>query len=214
MARPFLSSTRFVVDINRTQLLKDITFKNNRAVTLAIRKELEPKIEKVQDQLVKDFSFHTVTREIESGPKGSNSSGTLSGYGNLFSFIGFESGDRPTEVIKRLLSEKMKFKVSTMASGKFKITIYVPSKQDVFAISPLPWATGSSWAEGIEKGISNLGSFLFKPTGIRGSSKGSRSRSGTGIQSKKRQNSVTFKNTPYISAIFKKFQKNLEKLDK
>lgn len=214
MAKSFLSATRFVVEINQAQLLKDITFKNNKAITLAIRKELEPRIDKVQEKLVKDFSMHAVTKEIEAGPTATNSSGTLNGYGNLFSFIGFESGTDPITVVKRILSEKMTFKVNTIASGRFKITVYVPSKEEVFAVTPMPWATGASWAEGIEKGISNLGSFKFKRSGIRGSSKGSESRSGTGIQVKNFKNSVTFRNTPYISAIFKKFQKNLEKLDR
>ena len=198
MPKPFLSATKFVVEINRAQLLKDITFKNSRATTMELRKELAPKIEEAQKKLVRDFSSHAVTRELQSGPNAPNISGSLNGYGNLFSFIGFDSGANPTDVIQTLLSEKM----------RFKVTVFVPTKEEVFAITPLPWASGSSWAEGIEKGISNLGSYLYSSSGF------GRSNSSTGIQIKNSKKSVTFKETPYISALFNGLKKSLQRLDK
>ena len=119
MPKPFLSATKFVVEINRAQLLKDITFKNSRATTMELRKELAPKIEEAQKKLVRDFSSHAVTRELQSGPNAPNISGSLNGYGNLFSFIGFDSGQNPTDVIQALLSDKMRFKVRAVSSGRF-----------------------------------------------------------------------------------------------
>ena len=208
MPKPFLSATKFVVEINRAQLLKDITFKNSRATTMELRKELAPKIEEAQKKLVRDFSSHAVTRELQSGPNAPNISGSLNGYGNLFSFIGFDSGQNPTDVIQALLSDKMRFKVRAVSSGRFKVTVFVPTKEEVFAITPLPWASGSSWAEGVEKGISNLGSYLYSSAGF------SRSNSGTGIQIKNSKKSVTFKETPYISALFDGLKKSLQRLDK
>lgn len=206
MAKAFLSSTKFKVEINQAQLLKDIT--HQQATALEIRKELQPRIEKLQQDLIKDFNSHAVTLELKGGPTAPNTSQTLSGYGNLFSFIGFDSGNDPTQVIQDLLSEKMRFEVRAVSSGRFKITIYVPSKQEIFAITPLPWASGASWAEGIEMGISNLGSYLYSQSGFK------QSNSRTGIQITNSKKSVTFKTTPYISSIFKKFQKSLQNLDK
>ena len=208
MPSPFLSATKFVVEINQAQLLKDITFKNQRATTMAMRRELEPKIKKAQDDLIKDFNAHAVTREIEGGADGTNLSNTLGGYGNLFSFIGFDSNENPTAVIREILSQKINFRVRAVASGKFKITILVPSKEEIFAITPMPWASGLSWAEGVEKGISNLGFYLYRRSGIRGSN------SGKGIQIKRSKKSVTFKETPYVSKIFTDFKKSLQNLDK
>lgn len=208
MGKPFLSASKFVVEVNKAQLLKDITLKNQRAAAFAVRREIEPMIKQAQAELIKDFNSHVVTREIEGGPNSSNTSGTLGGYGNLFSFIGFDNGQKPTQHIRSLLSQKIFFKVRTISSGRFKITVMVPSKEEVFAITPLPWASGSSWAEGIEKGISNLGLYLYRPTGVSGSS------SGTGIQIKSSKKSVTFSNTSYMSSIFKNFKKSLQNLDK
>lgn len=206
MSRAFLSSTKFVVDINYAQLLKDITYQE--ATAIEIRKELEPRIDQIQEKLIKDFNNHAVTLELKGGPSASNISATLGGYGNLFSFIGFDSGEDPTSVIEEILSQKMTFKVRAVSSGRFKITILVPSKDEIFSATPLPWASGTSWAEGVEKGISNLGSYLYSASGFK------ESVSGTAIQIKNSKKSVTFKTTPYISGIFKKFQKSLENLDK
>ena len=40
-------------------------------------------------KLLNEFETHPVTREIEGGPDATNTSGTLGGSGNLFSFLGF-----------------------------------------------------------------------------------------------------------------------------
>ena len=81
-------------------------------MTQKMRRFVEPQIDKKQELLVKQFKTHPVTIEIDGGPLARNSSGTLGGYGNLFSFIGFSSGSDPTAIIKKIFSEKIKFKVN------------------------------------------------------------------------------------------------------
>ena len=53
------------------------------------------KFERAKDEMIKDFLSLKVTQEIAGGPGALNMSGTLGGYGNLFSFIGFDMGDNP-----------------------------------------------------------------------------------------------------------------------
>ena len=60
--------------------------------------------------------------------------------------------------------------------GNTTVNIEVPTLQEAFAITPMPWASGRSWARGIEVGISGLGQYLA----IEAAS----SRSGEGIQTK------------------------------
>lgn len=206
MAKPFLSATPIKVQIDQKELLKAISFENQVATALAIRKEIIPQIENAQEQMIKDFMSHSVSKEIASGPTSTNLSSTLSGYGNLFSFIGFERNQNPLAVINDILSKKIVVKVRTISSGKFKITLYIPTKEEIYQSTPLPWASGSSWTEGIEAGISNLGSYLYSSTGFK------ESTSGTGLQIKNLKKSVTFKTTPYISEIMKKFRNRLQKI--
>jgi hypothetical protein len=66
----------------------------------------------------------------------------------------------------------------------------------------MPWASGRSWAKGIETGISGLGFLLRKEGG----------RSGKAIQSKNKVRSQRFQNTQYISALIKKYKKEFNNI--
>ena len=205
MAKAFLSATQFKVTIDKAALLKEVTAGRNGKVTgREIRKYVLPIIEEARRDLIRDFANHPVTKEIEGGASSSNSSATLGGYGNLFSFIGFERGDDPISSVKSILNNRLNVRVRAVGRGRFRITMMnAPSKEEIFAVTPIPWASGSSWAEGIEKGISNLGSFLYRERGI------STSRSGTGIQIKNTLRGSSFKTKPYISKMMDKFLKNV-----
>jgi len=207
MARDFLSASKFVVTIDQAALLRQVTTGPNGKITgNEVRSYVYPIIEEARQDLVKDFYNHSVTKEIKSGPNASNSSGTLSGYGNLFSFIGFDTSQNPFEEIEAIINQRLNVRVRAVGNGKFKITILnAPSKEDIYAVSPLPWADGASWAEGIEKGISNLGSFLYRPQGITGSV------SGTGVQARSKLRATSFRTQPYISKIINKFLENATK---
>jgi len=192
----------FIVISNKRVILKQIT-SNKGALARRFRREFEPKLRKQQEELVRDFEDHPVTREIGGGPSATGSSGVTGGYGNLFSFIGFEAGSNPNAPLRQLFNRKINYSIRSINSdGSFKITLQIPSLDEAFQVTPIPWASGSSWAEGIEKGISNIGSFVYK-------SSTPSSRSGTGLQVNKGAGAI-FNNTPYISKIIKEFKKNLK----
>ena len=68
-----------------------------------MRKKVIKTFDRSKNLLFQEFKSHPVTREIEGGPTASNSSGTLGGYGNLFTFIGFPFGSAPTKIVEALL---------------------------------------------------------------------------------------------------------------
>ena len=208
--KAFMSMSPLKVTVNHKQLLKEIHVNNAKAMGIELRSIVKPKLERKQENLVKKFKAHPITIEINAGPTAANSSGTLGGYGNLFSFIGFSSGDDPTAIIKQIFSEKIKFKVRRQNnSGKYKITFYIPSVEEIYNLTPLPWASGKSWVDGIEKGMSNLGSYLYSSSGFASST------SGTGLQAKNKSSGVTtFRTTPYVSKLIDNFKNNLRRLDK
>lgn len=206
-------SIRFT--INNSQLDKEIkqslSKKNNSKL---IEKNLKTKngeliyqkFEKMKKQMIDDFLKLPVTREILAGPTSSNSSGTLGGYGNLFSFIGFDSGDKPIDPIIALL-QQTNFRVTRFnSSGSAKMTIELPSKEQIFNATPLPWASGISWAQRIEVGLSGLGNYLNTKT--------EKSRSGSGVQSDHKIRSARFSNTNYVSSFLQKWQKAFLNIDK
>jgi len=168
-------------------------------------REIKNKFKNIKDELIKEFLADPVTIEILQGASGSNISGTLGGVSNLFAFIGFDSGEQPISPILQYLENiQLTYKQEIRKRGigvEFEVSL--PTAQDIFAITPLPWATGRSWAEGIERGLSGLGYLLRKDGG----------RSGAAVQS--RVNKVRggrFQNRPYISALIRKYRKRFEEL--
>ena len=121
-----------------------------------------------------------------------------------FAFIGFDRGEQPIGPILDLF-EKMTIKFEReikrpKIGNRFRVDL--PTAEDIFAITPLPWATGRSWAQGIERGLSGLGYLLRKNKG----------RSGAAIQSRVKVRAGKFQNSPYISALISKYKKKFEEL--
>lgn len=164
------------------------------------------KFESEKKRMIKEFLNLPVTKELLSGPQARNISGTLGGYGNLFTFIGFEAGADPVSPIIQLLEKTQIMFNGLSPRGTTRIRIEMPSAKDIFAITPLPWATGVSWARGIEVGMSGLGQYINKPSTF--------SRSGGGVQTNSRLRAGRFSNTPYISRFVNKWQKEFIKISK
>ena len=167
---------------------------------------VQKEFEKKKTTLIESFNSHPVTKEIEGGPTTSNESGTLGGYGNLYSFIGFMAGTAPTHQLRSLLQKRTRLKKNPKISSrgkKMSITYIVetPSEAEITAVTPMPWEGGRSWAYGIERGISGLGFYVYK--------KWKTSRSGDGIQSQKKQRSARFKQRGYLSEIWRDFTRRL-----
>ena len=200
----FLSAGKFQVTVNAKELLKELTVDNDRAMGTTIRNYVAPKLQKKQERLVKNFLTNKITIELKAGPTASNASGILGGYGNLFSFIGFDAGTDPTDVIEKIFEQKFRFRVRRInKTGKYKITFFIPSIEEIYGLTPMPWASGSSWVDGIEKGMSNVGSYLYSSRGF------GQSRAGTGLQAKNKSSGVTFSNTPYITRLLNNFKRTL-----
>lgn len=200
----FLSAGKFQVTVNAKELLKELTVDNDRAMGTTIRNYIAPKLQQKQERLVKNFKTNKITVELKAGPTASNTSGVLGGYGNLFSFIGFDAGTDPTDVVEKIFEQKFRFRVRRInKTGKYKITFFIPSIEEIYALTPMPWASGSSWVDGIEKGMSNVGSYLYSSRGF------GQSRAGTGLQAKNKSSGVTFRNTPYITRLLNNFKRTL-----
>lgn len=87
-AGKFMSVSKPVVTVNAKELLRELTVDspNQRRMGMALRAVMKPKIEERQKELQKQFQIHPITVELDAGPRASNTSGTLGGYGNLFFF--------------------------------------------------------------------------------------------------------------------------------
>jgi hypothetical protein len=182
----------------------NLNIRNFKVIKTAALEIAESKLSDSKKNLLQDFSSHPVTVEIEAGENSQNSSGTLGGYGNLFSFIGFISGSKPTEVVKNLINKIRLIRKSYVKPEKngvlIKFNVFFPKKSDFEDATPIPWAAGRSWLSGIERGISGLGYFI---------SRGGIGRSGGGEQADNKIRSSSFKNVSYFSKMYSDFFKKL-----
>lgn len=164
------------------------------------------KLNLAKAKLIDDFVSHPVSQEIKGGANAGNISGTLGGYGNLFSFIGFESGSSPVDKWVKFLQSKIK--INQNRSSKYVnndtvgFTFEVDGINDgeLISVSPMPWEPGRSWIKAIEQGISGFSFYISKKLG----------RSGGGVQSNHRVRSGQYSRAKYWSSIWKKFLTNLD----
>jgi len=169
-----------------------------------IRGEIRKKFLEIKNQMISEFISNPITQEIMTGPTGPNISGTLNGVSNLFAFIGFDRGAQPIMPILELLEKTELIYKKNLSKPKIGVEFEVtmPTKEQIFAITPLPYETGRSWAEGIERGLSGLGHLIRKNAG----------RSGSAIQTRVKVRKGKFQNVPYISALLNKYAKKFKDL--
>lgn len=177
-------------------------------------KDIEKTAQKIKQEMIAEFLKHPVTRELLEKNTAQNYSQTLVGYGNLYSFIGFNYPEDPTAPILDLLNAT-RIDLRLNGSNLF-LYIKIPTPEDVWAVTPMPWADGRSWAKGIESGISGLNFYLsVQKAGVKALKAFEDSRSGTAIQSNKKVSpSARYNPTQYISTLLKKYKTKFSSLGK
>ena len=168
-------------------------------------KIMQQKLVEAQKETINEFNQHPVTAEIEAGPRAENLSGTLGGYGNLYSYIGFNQGSNPVDTLRGFLTKRPKvFKTSrfvkSQSSAEFRFRVQLPTFAEMEALSPSPYE-GRSWIKGVERGISGLGYYLHSGAGQLAGS-----RRGFGLQTENRLRAMTFKPVRYMTNILGKFR--------
>lgn len=186
--------------INKKEIL-NVIYSSNSVKNAAI-KIVNKRVEEEKQNLIREFSTHPVTQEIESGENADNSSGTLGGYGNLFSFIGFRVGENPTDRVKDLLNKISVQRRVQVQNNKFIFRVNIPSKDELITATKMPWENGRSWLFGIEQGISGLGAYLYGKFEV--------SRSTSAIQTRKNYSNRIYRPTKYFSSIYNKFKNKLK----
>lgn len=182
---------------------KEIDFRNSLEYVKEVKTIIIKEFLDIKEEMLDEFNRHDVTKEIEEGVDATNMSKTL-GYGNLFTFIGFDSSSKPIPPIREILNSARIGYIKISRDGTSDTSIYYPTADEIFLVTPSPWAEGRSWAKGIEEGMSGLGRYIQTEGG----------RSGGGLQVDNQIRGGGFRNTPYISSIIRNFEKKIKRLNK
>lgn len=200
------------------------------AIGAILDRKAEDIVIKNKQELIQKFIEHPVSQEIADGPEAQNSSGTLEGKGNLYSFIGFEYPQKPIEEVAEILDQGIQLDKDSKIQGRnlkgqfkfggnnllFDYKIKVPSKEFLEEKTPLKWEPTKSWLYSIERGISGFTSYIYWKKAGRSTS-GLQAQDGRGANGKfngqgspiKLRNG-TFHNVPYWSELYNNFKKLLK----
>ena len=188
------------------QLLKK-NYTNSKVLQNLAYGAAKKKTKGLRSAALKEFDEHQVTKELEKGTSGMNSS-LLGGRGNFFGFLGFHQGDQPVQIIRNILEDhikvrntKGKLKKVSQTSFLWEFDIDIPSKTEIYAVTPMSWSS-KSWVKGVERGVTNYAKTIFRDS--------ERSRSGIALQSKRNIGFITFRPTPYITDLLDKLKKQLK----
>ena len=191
---------------NQRAFLKEVNKSlNSKEMKNEAYKIVQNKVEEADRKMIQNFESHPVTRELDAGPDSGNLSGTLGGYGNLFSFIGFERGSNPTDIVRNFLRSGTRVYrnprvVSNPNFVEMTFKIKSVNVDQLESMTPSPWE-GRSWLRSLERGMTGLGYYIFE--------KSDKSRSGSAYQSSNKIRSFVFKPIKYMSSIMEKFNKDL-----
>lgn len=172
-----------------------------------------------------EFEDHPVTREIDGGIYAKNLSGTLGGGHapkNLSAFIGFPQDSEPLAPIRDALTPddktagpKLVYRGKETAKGnaRFVFEVRAPDKQKIYKRTPMPWATGWSWAQKIETRIPGLQQFLNRYMPFA-SDEVSRSKGGTQLKQDIRTDEYQAPEQGYLTGIFRNFLAQVREYNK
>ena len=159
---------------------------------------------KAYKRLLEDFNNHPVTKEIEEGPLASNISDTIGGgYGNLYSFIGFDiNKENPIIPLRKLLERSLLVIPTIRRESNWYFKVMLPDEINIHNVTKMQWED-ASWAEGIEEGISGINNYMFAHWD------GGFSKEGFQLKYQNLSN-IGFKPTPYLTAILMHFREKFE----
>lgn len=141
----------------------------SRVIDIEATRIVERKFRQAKQEMLREFDDDKVTEELKGGEEAENLSGTLANYksaegenGNLFSFIGFLSGDDPAGALRDFIEDNTRLNTIPVLNSQdsklnFRFLGYVPSAADIRRVTQVPegWDQGYalSWVTLIEEGV-------------------------------------------------------------
>ena len=203
--------------IHYNLLRQEILQQARSKIVPKINRAIENNFNDKKDKLIDAFDNHDVTQELENGPEATS---RFLSVGNLFSLLGFNAGERPTDALRKILKKDIYLDKSSKIEVKqnlieIKKQVWMPTQDDIRRRAaeelPLEW-TDRSWLDLIERGITGFPWFLSN-LGNRNKRKLTfkSSRSGTGIETRANFDRGTVPPIKYMSELLNYFRSLITK---
>lgn len=171
--------------------------------------KLKQQVETAKTQLLQEFDTNPVTVELLQGPEQPYSEVLPNGYGNLFSFLGFSVGRKPTEPVRELLEKIYLIQKPAVDRKSFTFKIRLPSKEDLNDVSPMEWESGRSWIDAVTYGLGTFSHYMFSLT--QGRFQNSKSNTAIQVGPDLRATSVYLTSQRYVIGMLGDFKRKFKK---
>lgn len=196
-----INRNSILIKVMRAKKTQDVAFsKMNNRVTNAKR------------DLLEEFNKDPVTVELLEGPDLDSSQVMPLGYGNLFSFLGFNRDKpNPVHVVRSMLENIHLLRRVRIDNGGFTFSLKAPNRDDLEKETPMEWESGRSWINAITYGIGTFSHYMFN---LKEGRFKTPSRSGTAIQvaTNLHQSSVFFTGRGYVIGMLGRFKAKLTRI--
>ena len=127
--------------VNTRLLRMQIAQRGGEKIASRANAAIREKFNDKKDILLKEFDEHPITQELEGGPEYAGPSVVQTEHGgNLYGFLGFDEGERPTEVVREILEKQIKLDTSKKrtitveSSGRIlvEIPVSIPTLQEIY----------------------------------------------------------------------------------
>lgn len=167
-----------------------------------------------QNNLLNEYDKSEIAQELNEG---AGAKSKILSYGNLYSFLGFNLGDRPAEDLREYIQANIKL----IPEAKFRnnidknrvfyeFPVQYPTLKDIYENdkfqTPDNWAGSRSWPSLIEDGIGTFASYIYHEFFMT-----DKSRSKTGLQRETPREGVTDKvlKIKWISKLLDNFKSRI-----
>jgi hypothetical protein len=206
--------------VNLRVLRKEIIVQAQKPVEQRANKVLENALNRQRDRFIQEFDAHEVTQAIQSGPNDNDGIVNTKKGGNLYSLIGFNSGESPTATLRKFLYDSFKLRdgLRLKANGNkiiaektAELPTMVGAEVETAGKHGVGQWTNKSWVKLIEDGIPWFRAYLFNKGGMKNS------RSGNAIEAKDKEGNLktirneSFGPISYLSGLLKRLRDRVSK---
>lgn len=175
--------------------------------------QAQVRINPARRKFIEEYNKHPVTLELRNKDGGSNTISYVGKRGtpNLFSFLGFDSGSDPLNILDQIVYLPRKARFAGLNGLVYSFSVPVPTEEEIHNAvensfdGNIEW-TSTAWTKLVDDGLpSNIANYVIFPEGIASS------RSGNALQVAKINLSNNYSPPPYISKIVQVFNEELRR---
>lgn len=177
------------------------TLSKDRSFRKLVNKVAEDTLKEKLGTLTQQIENHPVSKELRAGVTASNTSGTLGGYGNLYTFLGGFEGDVVSRIVSNILVKAQLGRERVYNNEARKEILFTKELNvPLESIDETLTFENRGVIDAVENGVGNFSHFVYSRKRLK------ESRTGHGLQSEKSVRTQQFVPTEWIGSLLRQLK--------